>query len=128
MSKISILIVETDPASKRFYENVFSVSQDWDVVFCTNFRTALKFLSERNFDYVISEGFIEDSSQTGLDFLRKVSTDYPETIRIYISSSVVPASEDFYYFHAYINKAELDCNSLLEVMNCMTDSLEIMSS
>ena len=128
MSEISILIVEPDPTFKRFYENVFSASQDWTVVFCTNFRSALELLSERSYDYVISEGFIEDSSITGLDFLKKVSTDYPETIRIYVSGSIVPSSEDYYYFHTYINKVELDCNSLLEVMNYMTDSLEIMPS
>ena len=63
---------------------------------------------------------LEDSSMTGIEFLKEVSNLHPETIRLYVSSKT-PFNEDYYYFHAFITKSELSCNTLLEVMNCMSE-------
>ena len=98
MNKISILIVEADPHTIRFYKSIFGVSQDWEVIFCKRFGEGLEQLKEKQFDYVIAEGVIEDSSMTGIDFLREVSDYHPETVRLLISSNIVPNSEEIAEF------------------------------
>ena len=125
-NRTSLLILEDNPQLISFYRNTFSVSLDWELVFCQSFENGIELLKKKKFDYVLSEAVLEKSASTGIDFLKKVSDLQPESVRLYISGKS-PLSDDYYYFHAFIPKSELNCNTLQEVMNSMVeDTAELM--
>ena len=114
-----ILIVEDNPVINLFYSKIFTVENGWEATMTITFEHALEELHASDFDYVISDGTITDSSMTGIDFLKEVSTKKPQTIRFFISGSITPKEEDFKNFNAFIDKKDLKGVELLEIMDFM---------
>ena len=117
----SILIVEDSPSLDLFYQKLFEADEKWKVYTCYNFDAALEILDKKDFDYIISDGYVENSAMTGLDFLKISKIKLPDSVRLYVSGTIMPKPEDYSCFNAFINKKDLQGEELLNLINCIDD-------
>ena len=117
----SILIVEDSPSINLLYRKLFTEENGWDAYFFESFEKALVQLESKEFDFVISDGIVEGSQISGIDFLGKVKDKNNSTTRFFISGTIQPEEKDYKLFHAFINKKKLQGKELLEILDFLAD-------
>ena len=100
----NILIVEESTSADLLYRKLFDEGDDWELSMCTSFQDGLSLLEEKSFDYIISDGLVQGSEISGLEFLARAQASSPESVRLFISGTITPRQVDYEVFSAYINK------------------------
>ena len=115
----NILIVEDSPSINLMYRKIFTQANGWISSFSTSFKEAIGMVSDKTFDYVISDGLLDNEEMTGIEFLSKVKSLSPVTTRLLNSGSLFPRNDDYLSFNAFINKKDLEGQDLLETINSL---------
>lgn len=122
----TILIVEDNPSINQLYKKLFNEDSGWKASFTDSFAVAIEILKENSQEYIISDGIVKDDCMNGIEFLNHVKELSPESIRLFVSGTIIPNDADFKCFDAFINKKDLNGKELVEVLNYLAlDDLSV---
>ena len=117
--KKKVLIVDDERASSLIFQTYLNYKENWNIAISSSATEAYKELENGEYDIVISDLFMQDIN--GLEFLSRVSTKYPATIRVLYSADLSKLGECPSYIHFVCEKGKFSIKKLAEKISTLLD-------
>ncbi|NQZ59081.1 MAG: response regulator [Lentisphaeraceae bacterium] len=117
--KKKVLIVDDERASSLIFQTYLNYKENWNVEVSSNAIEAYKELEGCEYDIVISDLFMPGVN--GLEFLSRVSSKYPTTIRVLYSADLSNLGERPSYIHFLCEKGKFSVKELADKICALAD-------